>query len=1198
MLVNGELLRFRDLEIELTSWPFEGEGIGFLARVAGEAPDGSRMKQAHAVPNIIDPRRIWSGQDAGIGRVLAKLADSPSTVSDDEIMVLGCDLADLALPAERTESDAKSVREIFNASYRAVARDGAGLRLRLRIEVEELKQLPWEFLYVAGEGRDGFLALNHDISIVRTDVTDVRDYRPRSRGAVRLSLVLAGLAGEHPLNVTKDHEAITAAVDTINEQLGEPSIRIVGQVDLKRPVGIEDVHRLLDEATDIFYFAGHGELREIRGKPETVLVLGSGPDDFLAAPGFAGLLAGTEPRLAMLGACDSARRDPNNPWNGMAAELIKRAVPAVIGHQFPIHNVAARDFATNVFVSTLQRRTIDEAVARARLALRTRPGVDWGIPALYLDNGNGVLFPGEAGAFGETQKALETIDRSAMAKRLLAHSPFRGVGHYRREHRPFFFGRETVDERAVEALDTGVDAVTVHGPAGCGKTSLLLAGIAALRDGIVVRLDDYSSPVDSFRDALATEGLVSPQVASWHDLALATGSRRLVLILDQFERVFEMGERQRDAVVEQLGILVTDKPDTVDVLVGIRSDAYGKFDEMRRSIGLTDHPIRIDLLNRSEAREALIGAFQAVRPGIAITSELADRIVRDLDLLHSTATDAIDPALLQIVGESVFKTVRERSVDPDEPLAVLETDYAGAPRIIAGYLRHELENQFPDIDAAEAVLHAVAASREDGWVRRSGLETTLPEATLARTLQNLAYHGFLARRTAPEELEYQFAGPAVRQVVTDWAGEDVRRLQAGRRILCGLAAGWNSDGDLASDRDLERLKPLADRLDPNPDEALLLLRSAVANHQDASQWLQLIRRGDVPAMIDPLEDGVAADLATVDQVLLGLRSATSGGGAGYGPVSAVAAGAPDGVDRKTAALAISHRSDFPSRLDAAIAAEARHPRRRKAELWGTVTDADPGRSPASADLWLRVVIWMVMVARRVRHDRRVIVHRAVVAGAGAGLALGLQRAAIAQLTRRGFDPGTDWAVQLVFASVWGFALMASLMGAGAVAASGLRRTEPAAPGKVVAVGGIAFAGAMLLIGLANGLSPTTRPMIPLVGLGCGLVLATALLVEWPGPARYARLLWVGAGFGAAQWLLTATSQLNVACDAGCRYALSLPIVRSASYYGPRLGDRFSELATRSTDWFAGVAVVDAAVAGVMLFTGAAVALWLEQRRGQ
>ena len=121
-------------------------------------------------------------------------------------------------------------------------------------------------------------------------------------------------------------------------------------------------------------------------------------------------------------------------------------------------------------------------------------------------------------------------------------------------------------------------------------------------------------------------------------------------------------------------------------------------------------------------------------------------------------------------------------------------------------------------------------------------------------------------------------------------------------------------------------------------------------------------------------------------------------------------------------------------------------------------------------------------------------------------------------------------------------------------------------------------------------------MIPLLGLGCGAVLAAALLVAWSRPARYVWLVGVGAGFGLGQWLLTATSQLNVACYAGCKYALSLPIVRSASYYGPRLGDRSAELAGRSADWFAGVAVLDAAVAGAVLFVGAVAAWWLADQR--
>ena len=1058
----NDIVVFRDLEIELTGWP-SGDGIGFRSRVAGEAPDGSRMQVRDSVPAVFDPGRFWGEPDFGIPGVLEKLASDPAGLSDDEIMALGADLADLAIPAAKGTDAAKSVREIFNSSYRAVAREHHGLRIRLRIEVEELKELPWEFMHIQGEGRGNFVALNRDISIVRTDVTEVRDYRPRSRGAVRLSLVLAGLTGANQLKVEKDYEAVTAAVDSINEDLDGPGVQFAGAVDPNRPVDTDGVRRLLGDSTDIFYFAGHGEIREIDGKQETVLLLGE--DEFLPARGFAGLLAGAAPRLAMLGACDSARRDPRNPWNGMAAELVKRAVPAVIGHQFPILSIAARDFAATVFLYVLQRRSIDEAVAQARLNLRTRPGADWGIPALYLDNGDGVLFPGERGAFGETQEAIATIDRAVIEKRARAYSPFRGVNYYQREHRPFFFGRGTTDLRCVEALDSGVAAVTVHGPPGCGKTSFLLAGVAGLREGTVIRLDDYSKPVESLREKLLAGGVTAPRCDTWRDLTAA--APRLVLVLDQFERVFE---QKRDEALEQLELLVAEKPNHVDILIGIRTDAYGRFDDVRRAMDLADHAVRLDLLTRSEAREVLVGAFQAVPPGIAFAPGLVDDIVRDLDLLQSTGTDAIDPTQLQIVAESVFKAVRERSVDPRQELVVARADYLGAVRIVAGYLRQELVNRFPNADAAKAVLSAIAASREDGWVRRSGLNTELAEETMDETLRRLARTGFLV--AGPPRKKWSTSSPVLQCAGSSPTGSRRRAPAPGGETPPSRAR-----------RRLERRQGRSLRPGSCPAGAACSRPRAQPRRSCAAAPL---RRGHPPRRLQLARSRCRG------------RHRSVAGRHGRRRIRAGTRHRPRPLrsrrrntccrrwlrcDRRSGGRrrqrgepqygGACHRpsSRLRTRLDIAIADVATGWRPAGARrAVGTVTDADPSKVPLSAPRSLRAMAWSVKVARRIRHDRHVIVRRADLAGIGAGLLLGLQRAAVTQFTRRTADPETEWAVQLVFAFVWGFALVASLVAAGEAARSGLRRTEQAAPAKVVAAGSIAFAIAMLLVGLANGLS--------------------------------------------------------------------------------------------------------------------------------
>ena len=103
-------------------------------------------------------------------------------------------------------------------------------------------------------------------------------------------------------------------------------------------------------------------------------------------------------RLAVLGACDTGRRDDKNVWAGVAAALVERGVPAVVAMQFTIGDRKAAAFARGLYRALVAGLTVDEAVALGRTAVRTvstgeQADVrDWGVPVLYLRDQGGHLF--------------------------------------------------------------------------------------------------------------------------------------------------------------------------------------------------------------------------------------------------------------------------------------------------------------------------------------------------------------------------------------------------------------------------------------------------------------------------------------------------------------------------------------------------------------------------------------------------------------------------------------------------------------------------------------------------------------------------------------------------------------------------------------------------------------------------------------
>lgn len=101
-------------------------------------------------------------------------------------------------------------------------------------------------------------------------------------------------------------------------------------------------------------------------------------------------------RLAILGACDTGRRDGQNVWNGIAPALIRQSVPCVIANQFTIRDSSATLMAARLSPFLFAGYTIDEALYEARKGIFQANGLlerDWGTPVLYLQEEIDVLFP-------------------------------------------------------------------------------------------------------------------------------------------------------------------------------------------------------------------------------------------------------------------------------------------------------------------------------------------------------------------------------------------------------------------------------------------------------------------------------------------------------------------------------------------------------------------------------------------------------------------------------------------------------------------------------------------------------------------------------------------------------------------------------------------------------------------------------------
>ena len=268
------------------------------------------------------------------------------------------------------------------------------------------------------------------------------------------------------------------------------------------------------------------------------------------------------------------------------------------------------------------------------------------------------LLPRVLAAIGETDPArlrewaaALTRVRRVPGRRPAAAAPYRGLASFQPEDAAWFFGREDLTGRLVELAAARPDGpaagvpLTVVGPSGSGKSSLLRAGlIPAVTDQVASRLVLFTpgaAPLAELARQLA--GLASPgrgappgpdavEASLRQDPAGAAASidpaERPVIIVDQFEEVFTAGldeAAQRtfiSAVCALAGPAV--------VVLALRADFYAhalRYPELARA--LQERQVVVGPMTRDEVRRAIVEPARLAR--LEVTDGLVEVLLRDLE---------------------------------------------------------------------------------------------------------------------------------------------------------------------------------------------------------------------------------------------------------------------------------------------------------------------------------------------------------------------------------------------------------------------------------------------------------------------------------------------------------------------------------------------------------------------------------------
>ncbi|MFE5671530.1 BTAD domain-containing putative transcriptional regulator [Agromyces sp. NPDC056523] len=375
------------------------------------------------------------------------------------------------------------------------------------------------------------------------------------------------------------------------------------------------------------------------------------------------------------------------------------------------------------------------------------------------------------------ESAILNQDPSLEAPAILllgnAECPYRGLQPFGTEDAEEFFGREAEVRAALDRL-TVAPFLAISGASGCGKSSLVLAGIVPAlraRGEHVVVIASGAAPLTRLREVLA-------------------GSAHGVVVIDQFEELFHSGFSASQ--VEEAGTLIADAVAAGRrVIVVVRADFLSAC-ATAAGIGplFADGVHLVGPLTPDGLRAAVEGP--AALAGLRIEPGLVEVLLRDA---------AGAPAVLPHVSHALVETWARRE---GATLTVAGYEAAGA---LDGAIAQSADRLYRSLDSAQqeicrsTFLRLVEIGADGAPMRRRvGLAPLREDEAHDRVLTILARSRLVSVEedsliVAHESLAV--AWPRLR----GWLDEDAQWIRA-MHGLANAASTWDADG--RPDEDLYR----------------------------------------------------------------------------------------------------------------------------------------------------------------------------------------------------------------------------------------------------------------------------------------------------------------------------------------------------------------------------------------------------------
>lgn len=304
---------------------------------------------------------------------------------------------------------------------------------------------------------------------------------------------------------------------------------------LPRYPTLKGIHDVLQEAEergqpyDFIHVLAHGMLDE-RGDGYLLLTDELGDAAPIHQNSFRSLFPRVhQVRLVFLAACQSGSGEQKvgRPLAGLAPTFLRCGIPAVIAMQDEISARGAAAFAKAFYEEVMAHGYVDTAVVEGRREIERRvpSGAEWSIPVVYLQ--------------AEEPRLWLPVASSEVLQGTVAN-PFYTSG--RINDAALFFGRQRIIREICSELGKGC-SVSVVGESQVGKSSLLYyiyrTSDAWRQDDCMVEFIDLQSVLDETDLCETVLQKLGEKGSSLRDLKRALAGRKLVLLLDEAERLAE-----------------------------------------------------------------------------------------------------------------------------------------------------------------------------------------------------------------------------------------------------------------------------------------------------------------------------------------------------------------------------------------------------------------------------------------------------------------------------------------------------------------------------------------------------------------------------------------------------------------------------------------------------------------------------------